>query len=176
MPFYAVDMALIRQEYGDDFEDIRNVIEEAFNQPDEADLVEALRDSGEVLISLVAVEDHTLVGHIMFSCASIDGSDAKIAGLAPIAVEPEYQNNGIGSLLVQEGLDECLSLGYDAVMVLGSGDYYPRFGFKPASDYGITCPWDDIPPENFMILELHAGALDGVTGTARYAQAFDDMM
>jgi putative acetyltransferase len=169
-------MAIIRQEYGDDFEDIRNVIEEAFNQPDEAELVEALRHSGDAIIGLVSEEDREIVGHAMLSKASIDGSEAKIAGLAPVAVKPEFQNNGIGSLLIREALDECLSLGYDAVIVIGTGDFYPRFGFKPASEYGIASQWDGIPPDHFMVLELHADALEGISGTARYAPAFDDIV
>jgi putative acetyltransferase len=168
-------MAIIRQEYRDDFEAIREVNEEAFNQPDEADLVDALRDNGKVIISLVAEENQVVVGHILFSEASIDGHDTKIAGLAPMAVLPENQNCGIGTLLAQDGLDECLSLGYDAVIVLGHADYYPRFGFKPASEFGIQSEWDSIQEEAFMVLELHAGALDGVEGIARYADEFSEV-
>ncbi|MDF7825621.1 N-acetyltransferase [Pontiellaceae bacterium B12227] len=170
-------MPIIRQEYRQDFEDIREVIEEAFNQPDEADLVEALRDGEKVIVALVAEEERAVVGHILFSHASIDGSNAKVAGLAPMAVLPEYQNQGIGTLLAQEGLDECLSQGYDAVIVLGHTDYYPRFGFKPASEFGIRSEWQDqIQDDAFMVLELHAGALDGVEGIARYADEFSELI
>lgn len=169
-------MAIIRQEYGDDFEDIRNVIEEAFNQPDEADLVEDLRSSGDAIIGLVSEENREIVGYAMLSKASIDGTDCRIAGLAPVAVKPEHQNNGIGSLLIREVLDECLSLRFDAIIVIGNGDFYPRFGFKPGSEYGITAQWDEIPPDHFMVLELHADALEGISGTARYASAFDAVM
>jgi putative acetyltransferase len=169
-------MAIIRQELSDDFEDIRNVIEEAFNQPDQADLAEELRNAGDAVIALVAEENREIVGFIMFSRASVEGSDAKFVAMAPVAVEPEFQNNGIGSDLIREGLDECLSLGYDAVIVIGSGDFCPRFGFKPASEYEISCPWDDFSKDQFMILELHADALEGVAGTARYAKAFNELV
>ncbi|MEI6892200.1 MAG: N-acetyltransferase [Pontiella sp.] len=173
--FTVQDMAIIRQETEQDFEEIREVIEEAFNQPDEADLVEALRTGEKVIISLIAEKDQTTVGHIMFSIASIDGSQAKIAGLAPMAVLPEYQNQGIGSELMREGLDECLSTGYDAVIVLGYADYFPLFGFKPAAEFGIQSEWaNQIQDDAFMVLELHAGALDGISGIARYADEFSE--
>lgn len=170
-----LNMVTIRQEYEEDFEDIREVNEEAFNQPDEADLVETLRAGEKVIASLVAEEEQTIVGHILFTEASIDGSDIKVAGLAPMAVLPEFQNQGIGTQLIEEGLDECMSQGYDVIIVLGHVDYYPRFGFKPASEYGITSEWDEqIQEDAFMVLELHTGRLDGITGIARYAEEFSE--
>lgn len=169
-------MATIRQAYKKDFEDIREVNEEAFNQPDEANLVEMLRDGEKVIVSLVAEEEQTILGSILFSKASIDGSDIKVAGLAPMAVLPEYQNQGIGTQLVEEGLDECMSQGYDVIIVLGHVDYYPRFGFKPASEYGICSEWEEqIQEDAFMLLELHTGVLDGIEGTARYADEFSEV-
>ena len=170
-------MADIRQEIRDDVEHIREVNEEAFNQPAEADLIDELRENGKVIVSLVAEEELKVVGQILFSKASIDRHNIKVAGLAPMAVLPEFQNQGIGTLLMQEGLDECLSLGYDAIIVLGHTDYYPRFGFKLAAEYGIRSEWEEqIQEDAFMILELHAGALDGVEGIARYADEFSELI
>ncbi len=171
-------MAVIRQEYHDDADQIREVNEEAFNQPDEADLIDELRENGKVIVSLVAEEDRAVVGQILFSEASIDGhSEIKVAGLAPMAVLPEHQSQGIGTLLMREGLDECLSLGYDAVIVLGHTDYYPRFGFKAASEFSIRSEWEDeIQKDAFMVLELHAGALNGIEGIARYADEFSELL
>lgn len=168
-------MTTIRQEYDGDFEAIREVNEEAFNQPDEADLMDALRESDHIVVSLVAEKNREVVGHICLSEASIDEYDLKVAGLAPMAVLPEYQNRGIGTLLVEEGLDECLSRGYAAVIVLGHVAFYSRFGFKPASEFGIRSEWEEIQEDAFMVLELHAGALDGVEGIARYADEFSEI-
>jgi putative acetyltransferase len=169
-------MISIRHQQQSDIEDIREVNSYAFEQLDEADLIDALRKSGKIVIELVAEEEDGIVGHIVFTPMCIDGSEVKIAGLAPMAVLPEYQSQGIGSLLMTEGLDECRSLGYDAVVVLGHPDYYPRFDFKPASEFGLSAPWDDIPDEAFMAIELHTGALEGVSGIARYAPEFDALI
>lgn len=171
-------MATVRHQQESDIKDIREVNGYAFDQLDEADLVDALRASGKAVVELVAEEedDDSIVGHVMFTPMSIDGSELKVAGLAPMAVLPEYQGQGIGSLLISEGLDECRLLGYDAVVVLGHPDYYPRFDFKPAAEFGLCAPWDDIPNEAFMAIELHAGALQGVCGIARFASEFDALV
>lgn len=168
-------MAIIRTEYKGDFDDIREINEEAFNQPEEADLVESLRKNGQIIVSLVAEQNSVAIGHILFSKAHIEGHKINIAALGPVAVLPEEQGAGIGSLLVREGFDECLSQGYDVVIVLGNPDFYSKFGFKPASEFGINSQWDNIPNEAFMALELHAGALDNTEGTAHYPEEFNTL-
>jgi len=166
---------LIREEREGDRASVRAVNTAAFETDAEARLVDALRERADPYVSLVAEEDGAVVGHIMFSPVVIEGStDLRVMGLAPMAVGPGHQRRGIGSALVREGLDRCRVLGVEAVVVLGHPDYYPRFGFLTASRFGIRSEYD-APDEAFMLLELARGALDGVSGVARYHDAFSDL-
>jgi putative acetyltransferase len=97
-----------------------------------------------------------------------------LAGLAPMAVRPDWQKKGVGSRLVEEGLKRCKQSGYGAVVVLGHPDYYPRFGFSPSVNYGIESEYD-VPVEVFMVKELRDGALDDCTGRIRYHKAFGNI-
>ena len=126
-------------------------------------------------MSLVAVRDDLIVGHILFTPVTIESEGRELAalGLAPMAVLPEQQRQGIGSLLVNVGLNRCRKEGLACVVVLGHPEYYPRFGFVPASHYGIKCEYD-VPDEVFMAIELEDGALDGRSGTARYQPEFNE--
>ena len=169
-------MASNRIECLKDLDQVRDLYEEAFNEPVEADLVEVLRESDRIAVAMVAEADQEIIGHIIFSPASIEGADIKIAGLATMAVFPDFQGQGIGSGLITDGLDECLSLGYDAVIVLGYPDFYSKFGFKTASEFGIRPQCDSIPDDAFMIRELHTGGLENISGTAHYAHEFDEIM
>ncbi|HTG14512.1 MAG TPA: N-acetyltransferase [Blastocatellia bacterium] len=166
-------MSTIRAEQSEDHAAIRRVVELAFGQPNEADLVDALRKHAHPYISLVAVVDGQVVGHIFFSPVSIEsGGDAFLAiGLAPMAVLPDYQNKGIGTELVQAGLRECRRLGHEVVVVLGHPKYYPRFGFVPASQRGIRSEYD-VADEVFMVAELTPGALKGRQGLVKYHSEF----
>lgn len=167
-------MATIRAETADDRQAVRRVNELAFGRPAEADLVDALRERARPQVSLVAVEDGRVVGHIFFSPVSIESEDAvsDALGLAPMAVLPEYQKHGIGSQLVRRGLEECLRLGHPVVVVLGHPDYYPRFGFPPARASGLTCIYP-VPDEAFMVAGLTEGALAGRRGVVKYMPEFD---
>jgi putative acetyltransferase len=143
----------------------------AFGQAAEADLVEALRDTAGV-ISLVAEVEDQVVGHILFSPVTFTGDESLlIAGLAPMAVTPDRQRQGVGSALIRTGIEECRQAGFGAVVVLGHAGYYPRFGFAPASDHGVDCEYE-VPPEAFMLAELQPGYLHGASGTIRYHPAF----
>jgi putative acetyltransferase len=162
----------IRSERPTDFEAIRAVNQAAFETNTEADLVERLREQASPLISLVADDSGSIVGHILFSPAVLLGHpNVKVMGLAPMAVLPPWQRRGIGSALVRTGLEACRELGFAVVIVVGHPKYYPRFGFQPASRFALACEYD-VPDEVFMVLELEPGALSGKTGTIRYHPAF----
>ena len=164
----------VRPEGPEDHQDIHHVNRQAFGREEEADLVEALRRAGAAILSLVAVCDGRVVGHILFSPVSIESPKVihPAVGLGPVAVLPDCQRQGIGSLLIKAGLDVCLEAGHGIAIVLGHSDYYPRFGFRPASHYGIS--WEhNAPDEAFMVVELREGALADVGGIARYHPAFE---
>lgn len=162
----------VRPENGDDHPAVRAVNRAAFESSAEADLVDLLRQTARPLISLVAERNGSVVGHILFSPATFaEQAEMMIMALAPMAVRPQYQGRGIGSLLVRAGLEECNRLGADAVIVLGHPEFYPRFGFMPASRFGLGSEFD-VPDEVFMAMELVPGALAGVSGQARYHRAF----
>ncbi|MFN7947778.1 MAG: N-acetyltransferase [Blastocatellia bacterium] len=168
-------MISIRHEQPGDFAAIRRVNELAFGQQAEGDLVDRLRAAGNAILSLVAVEDDQVVGHLLFSPVTIECEAENIAalGLAPMAVLPEWQNRGIGSQLVRAGLDECRRAGHQCIVVLGHHEYYPRFGFVPASRYGVSSEYN-VADENFMLLELRAGSLPGRKGIAKYQPEFNE--
>ena len=162
----------VRTETDVDRAAIRAVNEAAFGSGAEAEIVDALRAKGVELVSLVADGDGAIVGHILFSPVSLVGHDGlDLMGLGPMAVLPREQRKGIGSALVREGLRQCKQLGAQAVVVVGHPRYYPRFGFAPASRYGIRCEYD-VPDDVFMIAELEAGALRNASGLVHYDAAF----
>ena len=162
----------IRAEEQNDRAGVRTVNVSAFETALEANLVDALRDQAEPLVSLVVEDDGVIVGHIMFSPVSLSGHPAlQIMGLAPMAVFPDRQRKGIGSALVRAGLEQCKQLGFGAVVVLGHPAYYTRFGFLPSARFGIACEYD-VPEDVFMVVELQAGFLRGASGTIRYHAAF----
>ena len=165
----------VRLEQPEDIEAIHRVNALAFGREDEADLVDRLRDVVPI-ISLVAVDSNQeqILGHILFSPVAIAGQcpdDLHIAGLAPIAVLPDYQRQGIGAQLMQDGLKECDRQGFKAVVVLGHPAYYPKFGFIPAKEKGLKCEYE-VPDEAFMVLELQSDALAGCVGTIKYCAEF----
>lgn len=162
----------IRPERPEDISGIRHVNQSAFDTAAEADLVDALRKQAHPIVSLVAVDSEAVVGHILFSPMTPPAhADAQIMGLAPMAVLPDRQRRGIGAALVRAGLDECRRLGFGAVVVLGHAGYYPRFGFVPASGFGLKSEYD-VADDVFLAIELSPGALRQQTGTIRYHPAF----
>jgi len=160
---------IIRREEPQDIGAIRHVNEQAFGGSGEVNAIDALRDRGAATLSLVAVIDDRVVGHLFFSPATIELPDRSWSalGLAPLSVLPEYQRQGIGTALMNAGLEECRRLGHERVVVLGHPTYYPRFGFVTARPRGIDNEYN-APEEAFMILELRPGAFEGVTGVAKY--------
>ena len=150
---------------------IRAVNVAAFGGPDEAALVDRLRASEHALISLVGERGGCIAGHIMFSRMWISTQQGLVSAvaLAPLAVLPEYQRKGIGSLLVQRGLESLQGRGEGIVIVVGHPAYYPRFGFSTEAATSLESPF---PREAFMAMELSAGALEGIRGRVVYPPAF----
>jgi putative acetyltransferase len=169
-------MNIIRHEAEGDLAGIRYVHEKAFERPGEADLVDSLRDREAILISLVAERDGQVVGHIAYSLVQIKAGESTFnaLGLAPLAVLPQLQRQGVGTELIESSLDDCRREGHALVIVLGHPDYYTRFGFTRADAYGIVCEFD-VPPEAFMVKELQEDALTGVHGTVFYAPEFHEI-
>lgn len=166
---------VIRPETPGDFERIGAVVRAAFDSAEhadgnEADLVAALRASDAYLpeLALVAEIEGEVVGHILFTQIRI-GQSCQLA-LAPLSVLPAHQRRGIGTALVRAGHQRARRMGYAYSVVLGSERYYPRFGYRPAREYGIFPPFD-VPDENFMACKLTQDARP-VSGKVRYAREF----
>ena len=168
-------MITIRLETPGDVASIRYVNEQAFGQKEEAEIVEKLRDRAALTFSLVAFQGNEVVGHIAFSPAVVASQSSNFVAiaLAPMAVLPAHQRQGIGGQLVRAGLEECRNSGYEIVVVLGHPTYYPRFGFVPANQKGINCEFE-VPEEAFMVLELHEGALAGRGGVVKFRPEFSE--
>ena len=167
-------MLVIREETSRDVGQVRMINIAAFEQPDEADLVEALRANCPEVVSLVAELDGRVVGHILFSPVTLPAGEHTLQGmgLAPMAVLPEHQRDGIGARLVEEGIARLERAGCPFVIVLGHPDYYPRFGFERASTHAISCQWE-VRDEAFMVRILDPEATAGAAGVARYRPEFD---
>ncbi|WLR57522.1 N-acetyltransferase [Mesobacillus subterraneus] len=169
---------IIRKEKSGDYSGIREINHRAFeNGENEAKLVELIRASEHYHpdLSLVAVKDDgEVIGHILFSIINLVTEQGTVPtlGLAPMAVKPDYQNSGIGSDLVNKGIKTCKALGYQHIFVLDHPNFYPRFGFSPASQFGIDSPFP-VPDEVFMALELKTGSLYGLQGKIEYPPAFN---
>ena len=171
-------MLTIRTERQEDIPHIRIINEQAFGQPAEANIVDKLRQACPECISLVAEADQRPVGHILFSPAVVENSGRRVEGmaLAPMAVLPAHQRQGIGSTLVKRGLDILRERNCPYIIVLGHPNYYPRFGFEIASKRGLICQWEGVSDEVFMVLILDENAMKSVTGIARYRDEFNEAM
>jgi len=168
----------IRLEKPQDVPWVRAINEQAFEQPAEADIVDNLRLSCPDALSLVAVDEGDVVGHIFFTPATVESENGTIEGmgLAPMAVLPERRRQGIGAKLAEHGLKIVRDRGCPFVIVVGHPEYYPRFGFEPASKYRLKCQWEGVPDEAFMVLIFDKDAMQGVSGVARYRDEFNEAM
>ncbi|MDG4605162.1 MAG: N-acetyltransferase [Candidatus Contendobacter sp.] len=169
-------MIEIRKEESQDRDAVHNLNLAAFDNGPEAPLVDKLRASCPDYLAFVAVEDGAVVGHILFTPATVDGSNVVGMGLAPMAVLPSHQRKGIGSQLVRYGLKHLRESGCPFIIVLGHPEYYPRFGFEVASKYHLLCQWDGVPDEAFMVTVADDNALPKAGGVTRYRREFDDAM
>ncbi len=142
---------------------------------DEARLVASLHAAQKAVVSLIAILNAQIVGHVLFSSVRLEPAraDLRIVGLAPVGVLPKYQGWQIGTRLIETGLQVCKKSAWDAVVVLGSPFYYARFGFRRAQDYSLQNEYG--ADEAFMVLELRAGTLAGVAGLVRYADEFREV-
>ncbi|MHC4626683.1 MAG: GNAT family N-acetyltransferase [Planctomycetota bacterium] len=165
-------MIRIRPEKPEDIPFVRAINKQAFKQPVETELVDKLRLTCPNALSLVAVDENQVVGHIFFTRAVVDSGNGTIEGmgLAPMAVLPERQRE------VEHGLKILRERSCPFVIVLGHPEYYPRFGFEPASKYGLRSQWEGVPDDAFMVVMLDREAMEGVSGVARYRDEFDEAM
>lgn len=173
-------MTAVRTMVPEDATRVYEVVQTAFASAEHADgteqdLVVRLRTSEAYVpeLELVAEQEGQIIGHVLFTKAAIeeDGVSTETLALAPLAVLPDVQKSGVGTRLVQEGLARAKVLGYKSVIVLGSDQYYPRFGFKEAAQFGVKAPFE-VPSPYFMALELEEGTLESVQGVVVYSPAF----
>lgn len=165
----------IRRETPADIGGIRLTEQRAFERLTEADLVDLVRTRRKDTLSLVAVRSGSVIGHILFTPVTIKPQRAGLRGLGlgPLAVLPDCQRTGIGSVLMRAGVEACKAQSCDFIVLLGDPRYYSRFGFKPARDFGLTSDYGD--GDEFQLLELRPGALEGVSGKVKYIPEFKEM-
>jgi len=164
----------IRQEVKEDHKRVYEITKMAFDQENESKLIEKIRSGPNFIpeLSLVAEKDNEIVGHILFSKIKIVGeSEYETLMLAPIAVIPELQKQGIGGKLIKNGIEKAIELGFDSIIVVGHKDYYPKFGFQKASKWGIKCPFE-VPDGAFMAIELTENALENKAGVVQFPEEF----
>jgi predicted N-acetyltransferase YhbS len=168
---------VIRKEIESDFYDVYELNKAAFGQDIEAKLVDLLRKSPAFVpdLSLVATANDAVVAHILFTKIKIkdeNGKEYNSLALAPMAVKPELQKQGIGGQLIRYGLSKARELRHKSVIVVGHEQYYPKFGFLPAGRWKIKAPFD-VHANSFMGLELVKDGLKNVTGTVHYPKEFE---
>ncbi len=171
----------IRESSGQDLNGLLLVEEIAFGETEGPIIVELVKDllrdpTAKPLLSLIALHYQRIVGHILFTKAEVTGfTEVESAILAPLAVEPGFQNRGVGGRLINEGLKHLSKAGVKLVFVLGHPPYYPKFGFEPAGRHGFDAPYP-IPAsveEAWMVQELKPGYIGRITGKVKCAEALD---
>ena len=159
---------IVRPEEPEDRGPALEVERSAFGSDEEPAIVEALRD-GAGSFALVAEVAGEVVGHVQFSRAWVGETEA--LALGPMAVRPDRQGKGIGAALVRGGLEVAAERGETTVIVVGDAGYYERFGFRPASSFGVPVPFPEVPEDDFMLAHL-GGEGSAPTGAVRYHPAF----
>ncbi|MHC4446525.1 MAG: GNAT family N-acetyltransferase [Planctomycetota bacterium] len=167
--------ASLRPEQPGDEAGIAHVHTAAFEGPQEAAIVAELRKIADPYISLVALLDDRVIGHVLFTPVTVrgDSGTSQALGLAPMAVLPENQGSGIGSALMQAGLAACADAAQPVIFVLGAPGFYTRFGFRLAAPLGLRFCSPEFDA-HFMVVELTPGALAGRTGWVEYLPPFSE--
>ena len=169
----------IREAVETDLNDVLQIERLAFGYEKEADLVRGLLYdlSAKPVLSLLAFQKNRALGHILFTTARLSGSQdsASIVILAPLAIVPDAQKQGIGGKLIEKGLELLSKSGVDLVFVLGHPEYYPRYGFKPAGDLGFEAPYPipDVHANAWMVQALRSGLIGSVSGKVICADALN---
>lgn len=170
----------IRKEISADHKPVSILIAKAFSALEHSDhkeqfLVERLRNATAFIpeLSLVAEMDNRIVGYILLTKISIKNGSKEwpSLALAPVAVDPDFHGQGIGGKLIKTAHRIAMESGYKSVILLGHAEYYPKFGYVPTVNFGISLPFE-VPAENCMAVELVPKGLEGVTGTVEYAPEF----
>jgi putative acetyltransferase len=162
-------MIEVRDEQPGDVDAVREVHRQAFEQELEGRIVDALRERGAAILSLVAVADGVVVGHIMFSPLTV--GPVVGAALGPMAVIPAHQRQGVGGQLVTRGVERLRHSGCPFIVVIGHPTFYPRFGFRSAGAQGMTCEWD-VPAEAFMVNVLNPLVGGDLRARVQYREEF----
>jgi len=170
----------IRQERKEDQKIVESLITNTFEDVEisnhqEQFLVKRLRKTDAFIpgLSLVALLDEQIIGHILLTRIRIENNEDSYESLAlaPVSVLPEFQGKGVGGRLIQDAHRIAKSFGFKSVILLGHAAYYPRFGYQRASKFGIQLPFE-VPDENCMAIELIENGLADVHGTVKYHKAF----
>jgi putative acetyltransferase len=165
----------IRPERPCDIAAVREVNDRAFGQPNEGRIVDLLRGACNGTLSLVALAEGQVAGHVLFTPATIEGPViVRGLGLGPMAVLPEFQGKGVGKKLVETALTSIRASNCPFIVVLGHPEFYTRFGFQPASDCRLTCPWAGVPNDAFMVLVVDEPVMAKVSGVVRYRDEFNE--
>ncbi len=148
---------------------IETLVARAFAKHGGTQAFRKFRAERDDIVSLVAERDGRIVGSVLFSPVRLEGPTGEISGmgLGQLAVDPDYQNQGIGTQLSETGLQLLRDRGCPFVIVIGHANYYPRFGFEPGDLHGIQCQWSGIPGETFMVM-FPCGKRPGLTGKATF--------
>ncbi|CAM4479164.1 GNAT family N-acetyltransferase [Paenibacillus tarimensis] len=167
----------IRTETVEDYDEVYKLNYEAFgNREDESELIERIRKSKAFVsdLSIVAEAGEQIIGHMLMSRALVEDHDNQydVIVLAPIAVRPQYQRQGIGRMLIEEGIRRCRALGYGIILLIGHPTYYPKLGFQPARKFGLELKQFVVPDEVFMVYEVEDGELNEIKGELKYPEAF----
>lgn len=161
---------IIRLEEATDADAIRHITQQAFagaehSSGTEGAIIDSLRATGTLTLSLVAVDNDHIIGHVAFSPIVVDGRDVGWFGLGPVSVKPGFQGQGTGGRLIRDGLARLRADGAQGCVVLGDPGYYHRFGF--GSDPSLT--FEGVPPEYFMVMPFIGSR---PSGQVRYQPAF----